>query len=249
MNRCRSRSPTRGLAPGVRRHSPRAPLVCCLGLLVSCAPGGDSAELAAEETAATEPAQEQTATVEDAGTPGADMVAVDLPGLPIGGADVTFSAAEPAACVSVNWTAGTLVDGVRVAITELSVPEQFTISADPCSSTPCIGSVLTASAPGCQVGVVWTGGPVDSAGAELSVTDAALACVDQSHCRATLALIEARGDASIALVVIGDEPLAPDDAGVTPGGDGDTPGEEDPPPDEGDPPPGEEAVSPGEGSS
>lgn len=241
MYRSRPHTPGRGPRPAPSRLSLLAPALCWGALLVSCAAATEPGGPAAEDTTTGEPSQELTATVEDADTPAARPVSVDLPGLPIGGDNVTFSSSTPAVCVDVNWTAGTLVDGVSVAIRRFGVPEAFSVSSDPCSATPCLGSRLTTSSPGCQVVVVWHGGDVDPARSELTVPEAALTCVDVSRCEAALAQIEAEGTAAIGLRVDGHEPASPSETTAAPD-DGSTP------PDDGSTPPDEEPVTPGEGS-
>jgi hypothetical protein len=193
-------APRRAATARRRSHSLALALGCAL--LVSCAPGADEAGPAAEDTEVRDPTQERT--VEETGDPAVTSVSVDLPGLPIGGDGATFSSAAPAACVRVNWTAGTLLEGVAVAIRAFGAPEQFTVSSAPCSSTPCLGATLTSSSPGCDVAVLWTGAAVESEGA-LSVTDAELACADESLCRQTLSLIEQEGPATLELRVTVDE--------------------------------------------
>ena len=201
MNQGRPPDPPGRAAPA-RRWSRSLALGLGCALLVSCAPGSDEADPAAEDTEVRDPTQEQT--VEETGDPAITSVSVDLPGLPIGGDPTTFSPAAPAACVRVNWTAGTLLDGVTVAIGAFGVPEQFTVSTAPCSSTPCLGATLTSSSPGCDVAVLWTGAAVESE-ASLSVTDAEVTCADESLCRQTLSWIEQEGPATLELLVVGEE--------------------------------------------
>ena len=201
-------------AATARRRSRSVALALGCALLVSCAPGADEADPAAEDTEVRDPTQEQT--VEETGDPAVTSVSVDLPGLPIGGDDAEFSTSAPAACVPVNWTAGTLLEGVAVAIRAFGAPEQFTVSSAPCSSTPCLGATLTASSSACDVAVVWNGGAVESDSA-LSVTDATIACADQSLCDQTVALIEQEGPATIGLfVTVEDDGTSPEEEATSP---------------------------------
>jgi hypothetical protein len=205
MNQGRPLDPPRRAATA-RRRSRFLAVALGSALLVSCAPGADEADPAAEDTEVRDPTQEQT--VEETGDPAVTSVSVDLPGLPIGGDGADFSSAAPAACVRVNWTAGTLLDGVAVAIRAFGAPAQFTVSSAPCSSTPCLGATLTASSPGCDVAVLWTGAAVE-AEASLGVTDAELTCADESLCQQTLSLIEQEGPATLELRVAADEATSP----------------------------------------
>ncbi len=177
----------------------------CAALLLSCAPSTNQTA-AEEDTALVEPSQEDTRATEDADEPTVRPVSVELPGLPIGGADATFSASAPAQCVRVSWTAATLTDGVSVEIRGFGAPEQFTVSPTGCPPTPCLqGFRFTRSSTGCDVAVLWNGAPVDVDPSELTVTDAELTCADDSLCEQALAVIDAAGPATIGLFVDLDE--------------------------------------------
>lgn len=234
--------------PGHPRLAAVVVAALCWAVLGSCAPAADPGSPAPEDTGAPAPAQELTGAVEGAEAP-EGAVSVDLPALPIGGDDVEFSTSVPARCVNVNWTAGTLLEGVSVRIRAFGASDQFVVVSEPCSPTPCLRSVLTASSPSCTVAVAWTGARAEPEASQLTVTGATLTCVDESRCRTTLALIQQEGPATIGLLVAEEEPLLPGDTSVSPGDDDVSPADEDVSPADEDVSPADEAVSPSAESS
>lgn len=198
----------------------------------------------AEVTAVEEPDGESTGT-ESGGPAGPPEIAVQLPGLPIGGGALFFTAAEPTQCAEVNLTGNPVPSGVLVTIESFAVPAGFAIAGGSCAgSGSCLdGHALTPEGGSCSVSLTWNGQPVSDE-AELSVAAARAACPDQASCDAALSSIASSGPGALDMDVDGtfDEQAAPQDEDP-PSEDlprGDTPTE----------PPGEDPVTdPTDGST
>jgi len=181
-----------------------------LVLVVGCSPGSSESEQPGEEASAvSSPVEEDTsAETGDNGNGGTEPVAVELPGLPIGGNDAQFSSDAPTQCVNVNWTgAGPLPEGAAIQFLAFGVPPEFTVDAEACSDVPCLsGFELTASSGGCDVAVTWNGQALaDPDNAFLVATSATLTCVDSATCDEVQSVISETGAAAIGLFVSADE--------------------------------------------
>ena len=142
-----------------------ASILLLLGGAAGCGGGSD-------ENASTESSDSFDADAPDAEDPnaqeapdenGGDAVAVELPGLPIGGNTVVVS--DTLQCVDVGWSEPPdLPDWIGITITEVAFnpPEDFTQSSEQCpgAAPPCLadGFQLTGDER-CYVAVAWTGGP------------------------------------------------------------------------------------------
>ena len=166
--------------------------VAGLLLMLGCSPDSTStAEGPGDEaTSETAPAQEDTTPPNDGGDStdagGEDdqKVSVDLPGLPIGGNEAVFPPDEPTQCVGINVTGFTLPDGVAIELTDIEVPEQFTVDSSPCSGAPCVGGSyrITAESDGCTVSVTWKGKPADAGRRYALSANAEAVCTSRAAC-------------------------------------------------------------------
>jgi hypothetical protein len=175
--------------------------VLLLALLTGCASDSGDNELGEEVTQGADPGEEPTGP-EEPNDPGPNAVAVELPGVPVGGSGAVFFAPETQ-CVDVNLTGITLPEGVTIVITGFTVPGQFTIDPGQCGdAAPCLtGHVFSSAGLGCQVAVTWTGEPVDSGSVELGVSSATVTCADESLCQDAVAAVQAAGLQTITLSV------------------------------------------------
>jgi len=180
-------------------------------LLLGCSPSTDEAGTAPEQevTSFAEPAPEATGTTEEtvAADPGDEDVAVNLPGLPIGGGGTVFSEPNVPQCLSVNLTGDPLPAGVQVVIERFDVPSPFALSDDLCGEAPpCLGGHVLNSAGGgsCEVAIEWTGqeGPSGS----LKVEAARGTCEDPADCAAAAAIVAAATPQSLPLTLQPAEP-------------------------------------------
>jgi hypothetical protein len=178
--------------------------------LSACGGAGSSGQPAAEEPGGGGDSSFSKPPVESPGAEseepdgggGVQPVAVELPGLPIGGDQVDF--AEPSsACVSLHVSGDPLPAGVHVAVRSFSVPPQFAVDGTPCGEAPpCLGGPpLSADSPNCQVAVVWGGAPVQGGRAELAVTSAVAVCEDAAQCQSELNAVQGSGLETIDLTV------------------------------------------------
>jgi len=176
-----------------------------LVLVASCAGASpDPAEGAdeAEQTAFSEPPPE-TATVEPEGSGGANgrPVAIQLPGLPIGGETVAFTAPSTL-CASIRVSGDPLPDGVQVVVRGFGVPPQFAVTPASCGGPSCLsGAPLSPDVGSCQVAVTWSGEPVEGGQAELEVTRAWAFCSDETLCRAAAETVARTGRQTVLLTV------------------------------------------------
>lgn len=201
----------------------RRALALILSLLIwvaGCAPGNEDADPVADEavTDAAEPAAEETAAAENEEEGGgeAEAVAVELPGLPIGGEGAFFT--EPSTqCVSVNLTGDALPEGVWVTVTGFSAPGPFTVFGGSCGLglTGCLdGAELTASSGPCEVAVTWDG---SGESGSLGVSSARARCETEERCAEALEIVSAAAPQEIGLTVqppeeapAGESPADPD---------------------------------------
>lgn len=140
-----------------------------LVMVTGCsAPSDTAADPAPESSFQTdEPETEQTTATEPADeTDGGGTVAVELPGLPIGGNTSVVS--DTLQCVDVGWTAPPELPGrLAIAVTGVGFApsEGFQLSSEPCpgGAASCLAEDfrLTADGPRCVVAVTWTGPTLD----------------------------------------------------------------------------------------
>lgn len=183
-------------------------LLSAAALLVSCGSGPDeSARLAgadgspgdrspgAEVTELTEPSAEATGA-ETPGAEGAADVAVQLPGLPIGGGAGTFEPGD-SQCIDVDLSGPPLPPGVAITIQGFGLSGGFQVVAGACGErVPCLGGQPLPG--GCSVLVRWVGDAVEEQ-ADLAVTAATLACPSRASCDAAVAATETAGRRVITL--------------------------------------------------
>lgn len=186
-------------------------------------PAGPGAEVTDGTTATNEPTQESEQTTESNGNQGTP---VELPGLPIGGSEIEFT--EPSTqCADVSLTGDPLPGGVRVQITAFAVPAQFSVSSQPCgSSPPCLNAELAADA-GCQVAITWNGEQLpEGQFASLAVGSAVATCDDPTRCEDAAEIVAAAPPQTIGILLpTPDEPTEePTDSPTTDPTDGSTDG-------------------------
>jgi hypothetical protein len=185
-----------------------AALLCALLLTLGAAAcggsssGGDSQGSNVEDSSA--PAAEDTAAAEEADDSGGGAVAVELPGLPIGGSATVVS--DTLQCVDVGWSAPPdLPDWVSITVTgvEFDPSDGFDVSSESCpgDAPPCLASgvELTAS-DRCYVAVTWTGPTLDTE-RTMSFTSGRLTCQPDrvDECETFRDEVEAEGPQSIGL--------------------------------------------------
>jgi hypothetical protein len=163
-----------------------------LVLAAGCSPEGESTDNVAEEpvTEFTDPAVEEG--TEQPIDPGDGPVAVELPGLPIGGEGAVFS--EPSTqCLSVNLTGEPFPRGVQVVITGFSTSPQFAVSGGSCGlGLPvCLeGAALSWSTEACETAVTWSGVPLeDGEFGLLAVRSAVAQCAEAALCEEAFAIV------------------------------------------------------------
>jgi hypothetical protein len=165
----------------------RTRLAAVLGALVlaasACGGGGDGGEDSSSTDDSSEiqteaPEQESTEGTEEAEQGGNNAVAVELPGLPVGGQSTVVS--ETLQCAEVSWSGPPdLPEGWGIAVRELTFDpsSDFAESGEPCplDTPPCTASgVLVTSSGGCHVAVTWTQPNLD--GGQLGFGAGTLAC-------------------------------------------------------------------------
>lgn len=188
------------------------PLACCALLLGACSTAtdpvdqDDAATDVATEDAATdddfdEPEVEQPGTEEPAGGE-VEQIALELPGLPIGGDSVGVS--PTLQCAQVNWSGPPdLIEGVRIEVTAVSFepPGAFQLADEACpgSDPPCLPIMPAGGAP-CTVAIAWTGEPVDGEG-QLFFTEGHVICAPEAEeeCTGFQQDVVARGPDGIGL--------------------------------------------------
>lgn len=134
-------------------------------LVAGCGSGVDTGgDPGAEESLETgDPETEQTTDTESPDENGdGDAVAVELPGLPIGGTASVVS--DTLQCVDVGWTAPPDLPGwLGIAVTGVGFTpaDGFRVASEPCpdGAPSCLDEsfLLTAGGPRCVVPVTWTG--------------------------------------------------------------------------------------------
>jgi hypothetical protein len=161
-------------------------------VLAGCAAEDDPGVAGEAVTVFTEPVPEEGQAEEAPDGGGAQPVAVELPGLPVGGDGAVFT--EPSTrCVSVNLTGEPLPSGVQAVITRFTVPDQFAVSSGSCGlGLPvCLeGHPLSSATGPCEAAVTWSGEAVpDGEQPALGVGAAVAVCVDAATCEAALAVV------------------------------------------------------------
>ena len=218
----------------------RTRLASLLGavLLVASACGGgggdessstdDSAEIQTEA-----PQEESTEGTEEAEQGGNQAVAVDLPGLPVGGSSNVVS--DTLQCVDVSWSGPPdLPAGWGIAVSEVAFDpsSDFAESGEACpvDTPPCTASgVLLTSDGGCHVAVTWTQPNTD--GGQLGFGAGTLACPpgQEAVCAEFRDEVETDGAQTIDL-----EPSpAPEESGGSEGSEGSEESSDGSSPDEG----------------
>ena len=181
----------------------RAAALLLLPLLVGCASSGANRSPGAEVTAVRSASAEPTGTESAEPQNGNRAVAVELPGLPIGGSDVEFDSPSTQ-CADVSWTGGDIPSGVKVAITSLQVSPEFSVDEQPCGDgPPCLPRhVFVSNGGGCTVGVTWGGAtPPDGQGA-LAADAGTVVCTQQQTCADFISAVESSGVQTIGLSVV-----------------------------------------------
>ena len=190
-------------------HKLAAVLASILLLLGGAACGGGSAE-----NTSTEPSESLDADAPEAEDPnaeeapdesGGETVAVELPGLPIGGESQVQS--ETLQCVDVGWSEPPdLPDWIGITVTGVAFtpPEGFNVSSESCpgGAPPCLGGgfQLTGDAR-CYVAVAFTGEPTIDADRSMSFSSGVINCPPDrvEECEAFREAVESEGTQSIGL--------------------------------------------------
>ncbi len=201
MRRSRTEPLTRGQRVAV--------MLCALLLpagAAACGPSDDtqdtSGDTVVENTDA--PEAEDTSATEEPEAPSNDPVAVELPGLPIGGNTVVVS--DTLQCVDVGWTTPPeLPDWAAITVTGVAFEpaDGFAVSDEPCEgdTPPCLdGEVRITGSQRCYVAVTWTGPTLD-ADRTMTFTAGVLSCApDQvAECEAFRDEVAAAGPQPIGL--------------------------------------------------
>lgn len=189
-------------------------LACCALLLGACSTATDpvdpddaATDDATTDDAATEdddfdePEVEQPGTEEPAGGE-VEQIALELPGLPIGGDSEAVS--PTLQCAQVNWSGPPdLIEGVHIEVTAVSFepPGAFRLADEGCpgADPPCLPIMPTGGAP-CTVAIAWTGEPVEGEG-ELLFTEGHVICAPEAEeeCTEFQQDVAARGPDGIEL--------------------------------------------------
>lgn len=199
--------PGRG-RPATRTAQRLAGALCVVFLVAACGgtPGADL-DPAADPTFETgEPETERTTDPEPpVDTGDADPVAVELPGLPIGGNTLVVS--DTLQCVDVGWTAPPdLPDWLGIAVTGVAFTpaEDFALSSEACpgEAASCLDPSfrLTLTGPRCVVAVTWTGPTLEDERL-MSFSAGVLACPADRvpECESFRDQVATEGSQSIAL--------------------------------------------------
>jgi hypothetical protein len=134
---------------------------------------------------------------------GGDAVAVELPGLPIGGNPEEQSSTLQ--CVDVVWTGPPeLQDWIGITITEVSLTEGFTQSSESCpgGAPSCLGGGFQLTGDGnCSVAVATTGEPIGE-NPSMSFSSGRINCPPDrvEQCQDFKAEVESEGPQSIDLL-------------------------------------------------
>ena len=164
-------------------------------------PSGDASVLG---TAAPPP--ENTTAVEQPQATREDNPGIEVASLPVGGNE------DGGPCFQVSWSGDTIPDGVGARITSVVFPAgTYAQENTPCSSPPCVGHILTASATQCSLTIT----PLDSSATDrdrdhpVNVTvNGSAWCNDNSSAACqdfTAALLAQSANSSLTV----DPPIAP----------------------------------------
>ena len=175
-------------------------------LLVAAGCGGATEESSTDTSSEIEteaPETESTEGTEEAEEGGANAVAVELPGLPIGGGSTVVSATLQ--CVDVSWSGPPdLPPGWGITVTGVGFDpaSDFALSGETCptGTPPCTASgVLLTSDGGCHVAVTWTQPNTD--GGEIGFTRGIVTCPPDRApaCESFLGEVESEGAQTIPL--------------------------------------------------
>lgn len=191
-------------------------VACCALLLGACATAPDlegEDEAASDDVAigddfgdddfAPPPPEEQDGTEDPAPDDGVDQIALQLPGLPIGGPRAT-PVSETLQCAEVNWSGPPdLIEGVRIEVTAVSFepPGAFRLADESCpgADPPCLPTMPAGGGP-CTVAIAWTGEPVEGEG-QLFFSDGHVICAPEAEeqCTEFQQDVAARGPDGIEL--------------------------------------------------
>jgi hypothetical protein len=193
-------------------HKLAVVLASLLLLLGSAACGGgseggsssdDSGSVDADAPEAEDPNAEEAPD-----SSGGEAVAVDLPGLPIGGEPVPQS--RNVQCVDVVWSGPpVLPDWTRITVTGVALPKGFTRSSESCptGTPPCVGGDFQlAGAANCHVAVAFTGEPVGE-NRSMTFSSGRISCPPDrvEECQQFKADVESSGPQPIPLLPPGPE--------------------------------------------
>jgi hypothetical protein len=201
-----------------------ASLLLLLGS-ASCGGGGSEGGSSTDDSGSVDadaPEAEDPDAEEAPDSSGGDAVAVDLPGLPIGGGSEPKSSSVQ--CVDVVWSGPPeLPDWIGITITGVAVPKGFTVTSEPCpgEAPSCVGGGFQLTNDGnCSVAVALTGEPIGEK-PSMSFSSGSINCPPNrvDECRAFKAEVESAGPQPIPL-------LAPDPEHETGEGEGEEEGEE-----------------------
>jgi hypothetical protein len=143
--------------------------------------GGEAEEASddvASEIETAAPETEDTESTEEGENGGSGAVAVELPGLPIGGPSTVVS--DTLQCAEVTWSGPPdLPQGWGITVTGVGFDPagDFAVTGDDCpgDSPPCLASgVQLTSDGGCHVAVTWTAPNTD--GGQMSFTSGTAIC-------------------------------------------------------------------------
>jgi hypothetical protein len=190
-------------------HKLAAALASVLLLLGAAACGGGSGESTSSEESgsvdADAPEAEDPNAQEAPDQSNPDAVAVELPGLPIGGNTIVVS--DTLQCVDVGWSEPPdLPNWIGITVTNVvfNPPEDFTESSEPCpDGTPsCVAEdfQLTGDTR-CHVAVAWTGGPTIDDDRFMTFSTGVISCPPErvEQCNAFRDEVEREGPQSIGL--------------------------------------------------
>ena len=190
-------------------HRLAAALASVLLLLGAAGCGGGSGESTSSDDSGSVDAEAPQAEDPDAqeapDQSNPDAVAVELPGLPIGGSTVVVS--DTLQCVDVGWSEPpNLPDWIGITVTGVAFtpPEDFTESSEPCpDATPsCLAEdfQLTGDTR-CHVAVAWTGGPTIDDYRSMTFSSGVISCPPDrvEQCNAFRDEVEREGPQSIGL--------------------------------------------------
>ena len=129
-------------------------------------------------------------------------VAVELPGLPVGGQGVEFQL-PGTLCVDVSWSGTQLPTGVRVTILAFLPLDHFTVGSGCAGLPPCLHDDFGFTADGgtCGAEVSWDGMPsAEGSPVALGVAKARLTCDDDEACAQAQSQIRSDGVTAIDIL-------------------------------------------------